>query len=59
MIFQFKVIRLFESDIMISGYSLTQELFRIKWTDEVDFELLDRLITYNIEDKKEMTKYWR
>ena len=33
--------------------------FRIKWTDEVDYQLLDKMIEYNLEDKKGMTKYWR
>lgn len=53
------VIALFEKEIEKAGYSHTQGLFRIKWTDEVDFDLLDKMITYNIEDKKDMTKFWR
>ncbi len=54
-----KVIQLFTDDIDHSGYSHTQELFRIKWTDAVDYELIGRIIDYNIEDKKGMTKFWR
>lgn len=54
-----KVIQLFSEDIERSGYSHTQELFRIKWADAVDNELIDRIIYYNIEDKKGMTKFWR
>lgn len=53
------VIRQFEEEIKGVGYSHTQELMRIKWTDEVDFELLDKMVSYNIEDKKDMTKFWR
>ncbi|MDD4688917.1 MAG: DUF1801 domain-containing protein [Eubacteriales bacterium] len=53
------VISLFEKEIEQAGYSHTQELFRIKWTDNVDFDLLNRVIAYNIEDKKDMTKFWR
>lgn len=49
----------FEKEIEEAGYSHTQGLFRIKWTDKVDFDLLDKIIFFNIEDKKEMTKYWR
>ncbi|RBP66769.1 hypothetical protein DES36_105154 [Alkalibaculum bacchi] len=52
-------IRQFEEEIKGVGYSHTQELMRIKWTDEVDFELLDKMVSYNIEDKKDMTKFWR
>ncbi len=53
------VIRLFENEIAEAGYSHTQELFRIKWTDKVDFDLLSCMVAYNIEDKKDMTKFWR
>lgn len=54
-----KVINLFENEIKEAGYSYTQGLFRIKWTDKVDFDLLDEMIAYNIKDKKDMTKFWR
>lgn len=54
-----KVIELFNKEIKEAGYSHTKELFRIKWSDEIDFELLKKIIAYNIEDKKDMTKYWR
>ena len=53
------VISLFEKEIDASGYSHTRELFRIKWTDKVDFDLLHKLIANNIEDKKDMTSFWR
>lgn len=53
------VIRLFEKELEEAGYSHTQGLFRIKWTDEVDLDLIDKIIEFNIEDKKDMTKYWR
>lgn len=52
-------IRVFEEDIRKAGYSATKMLFRIKWTDAVDRELLRRLISYNMEDKKGMTTFWR
>ncbi|NLN69692.1 MAG: iron chaperone [Chloroflexi bacterium] len=54
-----EVLRLFEHEIEEAGYSHTQELFRIKWTDKVDLDLLYKLITYNIEDKKDTTSFWR
>ncbi len=53
------VISMFERDIEEAGYSYTQELFRIKWKDNVDFDLLHRIVDYNIEDKKGMTNFWR
>jgi len=53
------VINLFEKEIEEAGYSHTQGIFRIKWTDKVDFDLLYNMIAYNIENKKDMTKFWR
>lgn len=53
------VISLFEKEIEEAGYSHTQELLRIKWTDKVDFDLLHKIIAYNIENKKGMTSFWR
>ncbi len=53
------VISLFEKEIEKAGYSHTQELFRIKWTDRVDFDLLCKIVSYNIENKKDMAKFWR
>ncbi len=53
------VISLFEKEIEEAEYSHTQGLFRIKWTDKVDFDLLYKIVAYNIEDKKDMTKFWR
>ena len=52
-------ITLFEKDIEKAGYTQTQGIFRIKWTDKIDLNLLDKIIDYNIEDKKGMTSFWR
>lgn len=27
-------------------------LFRIRWMDDVNFDLIDKIVEYNIEDKK-------
>lgn len=48
-----------KKEIEQAGYSQTKMLFRIKWTDEVDYNLLRKIAAYNIEDKKGMTKFWR
>lgn len=53
------VIKQFEKEIEEAVYSYTKELFRIKWTDKVDYELLRKIVAYNIEDKKGMVKFWR
>ncbi len=52
-------IKHFEQEIRKAGYSRTKGLFRIRWADEVDHELLRKIIAFNIEDKKDMAKFWR
>lgn len=49
----------FAEDIKESGYSATKGLFRIKWTQPVDYELLEKIIAFNIQDKAEYTMFWR
>lgn len=52
-------ISFFEEDIKSSGYSYTQGIFRIKFEEEVNYDLLDRMIIYNIEEKKDTKSFWR
>lgn len=49
----------FSDDIVKSGYSHGKNIFRIKWDDPVDYKLLERMIQYNIDDKRECTAFWR
>ncbi len=53
------VIDVFQKDIEEAGYSYTKGLFRIRWTDKVDYDLLRRIVAFNIEIKKDMKKFWR
>lgn len=53
------VIQHFRDDIDKAGYVATQELFRIKWNDPVDLNLLHRIVSYNLETKKDHPKFWR
>lgn len=54
-----KAIAVFSNDITKSGYSQTSNLLRIKWEEPVDFVLLERIIRYNLEDKKDCPTFWR
>ncbi|MCP3027833.1 iron chaperone [Halobacillus sp. A5] len=49
----------FADDIAQSGYSATKGLFRIRWNEPVNYELLEKIIEFNIQDKAEYTKFWR
>ncbi|MCD2138521.1 iron chaperone [Salinicoccus halitifaciens] len=54
-----KTMEFFTEEIEEAGYSQTKGLFRIKYSDEVDYGLLKKMIDYNIEDKKDYDKFWR
>ncbi|WP_052015442.1 iron chaperone [Halalkalibacter hemicellulosilyticus] len=48
-----------EEDIRKAGYEYTKELIRIPWNREVDYDLLDKIIDFNIWDKANCTTFWR
>ncbi|WP_449620747.1 iron chaperone [Robertmurraya sp. Marseille-Q9965] len=49
----------FADDIAQAGYSATKGMFRIKWKDQVHYELLEKIIQFNIEDKAGYNNFWR
>ncbi|AST91113.1 iron chaperone [Sutcliffiella cohnii] len=49
----------FAEEIKEAGFSSTKDLFRIKWNEPVNYELLEKMIQFNIEDKAGYTKFWR
>ncbi|CAH0317954.1 iron chaperone [Priestia megaterium] len=49
----------FADDIAQAKYSATKGLFRIPWTDSVNYELLKKMIEFNILDKKDCSTFWR
>lgn len=54
-----KGIEVFSDDIAKSGYTRGSHLFRVKWSEPVDYDLLERIIRYNMEDKADCTTFWR
>ncbi|WP_251521190.1 MULTISPECIES: iron chaperone [Staphylococcus] len=54
-----KTMKQFSERIEQAGYAQTPNLFKIQWTQEINFELLKDIITYNIEDKKDCSTFWR
>ncbi|MGO4729223.1 iron chaperone [Paenibacillus sp. 2KB_22] len=49
----------FSEEITKAGYDHTKELVRMKWKQEIDFSLLERMIEFNIADKAECSTFWR
>ena len=54
-----QAIPVFAEKIKDSGYEQTKMLFKIKWSEPVNYELLSEMIEYNIADKAECTTFWR
>jgi uncharacterized protein len=49
----------FADEIAQAEYSATKGLFRIPWTDSVNYKLLKKIIEFNILDKKDCSTFWR
>ncbi|MCM3628359.1 iron chaperone [Paenibacillus glycanilyticus] len=49
----------FAEEIKEAGYDQTNLLLRIRWDKPVDYRLLERIITFNVEDKADCTTFWR
>jgi uncharacterized protein YdhG (YjbR/CyaY superfamily) len=49
----------FSEEITKAGYEYTKELIRIPWDGPVDYLLLEKIIEFNISDKKECKAFWR
>lgn len=49
----------FKTDIEKSGYSQSKMLFRIKWNEEIDYLLLEKIIQFNCYDKRDCKTFWR
>lgn len=49
----------FSGEILEAGYEHTKELIRFPWDRPVDYDLLERIITFNILDKMDCKTFWR
>jgi len=53
------VITIFTEDIKKAGYEHTKGIVKVKWADEVNYELIKRLIEFNMIDKAECKTFFR
>lgn len=49
----------FLPQIKSANYTYTKGLFRIKWDQVLNYELLDEIIEFNIKDKADYPHFWR
>lgn len=52
-------IEAFSAEIKKAGYNHTKMLIQFPWDKPIDYDLLRRIIQFNIEDKAECTTFWR
>ncbi len=52
-------VALFLDDIEKSGYEHTKGIVKIKWTEEIDYLLLRKIIQFNIADKTNCKTFFR
>lgn len=52
-------INTFEAEIEQAGYQHTPNIITIPWDQEIDYPLLEKIISHNIKDKIHYTKFWR
>lgn len=53
------VMEAFATDIQADHYNPGKKFGRIKWNQPVDYDLLKRIIEFNIADKADCTTFWR
>jgi len=53
------VVDLFSDEIKAAGYTHTKMLIKFDWERPFNYELLSKIIEYNIVDKKDWTLFWR
>lgn len=54
-----KTIERFEDGIAAVGYSYTKNIIRIEWRQTINYDLLKKLIDFNIVDKAGYKKFFR
>lgn len=49
----------FKDAIEKAGYQHTENIIKIAWDQTIDFNLLKKIIDYNVQEKIDYTKFWR
>ncbi|MEQ9810712.1 iron chaperone [Streptococcus jiangjianxini] len=52
-------IKQFKDDIEKNGYSHTDNIVRIKWKEAIDYDLIRKMIVFQMEEKAGFTNFWR
>lgn len=52
-------VRKFSEELDKLGYGYGSMTIKFPWNKQMDYDLLERIIRFNIEDKKECGSFWR
>lgn len=52
-------IKRFETELITSGYSFTDNIIRIAWHEPIQYELIKQMIAFQMKDKAGYSKFWR
>lgn len=54
-----KTVDLFSEEIKSRGYEYSTMLIKFPWNKDFDYDLLKKIIDFNIEDKANTMSFWR
>ncbi|WP_312032281.1 iron chaperone [Hujiaoplasma nucleasis] len=54
-----KTIQVFSNEIIDSGYEHSKMIIRFPWKKEINYQLIKKMIEYNINDKMNEDHFWR
>ncbi|MFD0896178.1 iron chaperone [Loigolactobacillus binensis] len=49
----------FSAAIVAAGYTHTKQLIRLPWSHDVNYQLLQQIIDFNLATKEATTTFWR
>lgn len=49
----------FKDEALQSGYSVTNQIIRIQWEQAVNYDLIQKMIEFNMVEKAGYKTYWR
>ncbi len=49
----------FFDELVAAGFEPMKQQVRIRWADKIDYDILAKIIDFNIADKKDVTTFWR
>ena len=52
-------IEFFRDEAKSIGYQTTKMLIKVKWSDDVKYDFIEKVIKFNMKEKKECKTFWR